>query len=119
MTDPWAAFLVARLDEREARARKLLDVARKARETNSEPWMLGRQSPGWHSWPDVEAMCEQALREVAAKRAMLDRHRPVVAAGARRQSCWHDGQYWPCADVMGLASVESDHPDYAALAAAA
>ncbi len=32
---------------------------------------LGREVPGWHSWPDVEALCGRTLAEITAKRAIL------------------------------------------------
>lgn len=64
----------------------------------------------------------RVLREVAAKRRVLERHKPVP--GEEHIICdidsfvGHDdteGRYgdpYPCADVRALASIYSDHPDY-------
>lgn len=64
----------------------------------------------------------RVLREAAAKRRVLERHKPVP--GEEHIICdidsfvGHDdteGRYgdpYPCADVRALASIYSDHPDY-------
>ncbi|MFE3992290.1 DUF6221 family protein [Streptomyces goshikiensis] len=64
---------------------------------------------------------ERVLREVAAKRRMLDRHTPRRrnVAGqdgrvAKITVCDWDNDDWPCADVLDLASVYADHPGYQA-----
>ncbi|WP_327385519.1 DUF6221 family protein [Streptomyces sp. NBC_01207] len=61
----------------------------------------------------------RVLREVAAKRRTLDRHTPrrTNVAGkdgrvAKVTICDWDHDEWPCADVLDLASVYADHPDY-------
>lgn len=66
-----SAFIAARYDEAETRARNLLDVARQARLAVKDPQLLGRVVPGWYAWPDVEAMCEGRLAGIALKRAIL------------------------------------------------
>lgn len=66
-----AAFITARVAEDEERARKLLEVARDAIGALKEPRLLGREIPGWHSWPDVEAAASQALRDAGVKRTVV------------------------------------------------
>jgi len=51
----------------------------------------------------------RALREVAAKRAILARHEPGVTYP---DECGLDSEPFPCADLMNLAAVYSGHPDY-------
>lgn len=64
----------------------------------------------------------RVLREVEAKRRILERHRPEyhlrIRDGAYAQDddphCPEhlDGRPWPCADVRDMAAVYADHPDY-------
>jgi Family of unknown function (DUF6221) len=110
-----AAFVTARLDEGEAQAAKLLEIAREAVEMLKDPRFLGREVPGWHWWPDVETMSSRALRDVAAKRAILSDY--LDCARAHR-----DGNGYPevmraardahLRDLMHVAAARSDHPDY-------
>jgi len=56
----------------------------------------------------------RTLREVEAKRAILGRHEP---AGKEPVSClWcSEDEFlyrWPCPDVLSIAAIYSDHPDY-------
>ena len=64
----------------------------------------------------------RALREVEAIRAILERHRriePDFTGAAACAWCSDDTdagarfhQPWPCPDVLSLAAVWSDHPDF-------
>jgi hypothetical protein len=124
VTASLAEFTEARLAGREARARSLLTAARIAREIVADPQMLGRLMPGWDSWPDVEAMCEQALREVTAMRAILAAHhvehvghidlgRPVWDEH-ECHSCGNLSGRPACGTVLALAAIWNGHPDYRA-----
>lgn len=53
----------------------------------------------------------RVLREVAAKRAIIDLHTPTATLGPGR-SCEYCGHLWPCAEALAVAAVYSDHPDY-------
>lgn len=99
------AFLRARLDEGEIEARMM-------RENSPEQQVRGQ--PLYERW----------LREVEAKRAILDRHAPHQTAfyGLACDWCSEDvddrpqlaKERWPCGDVRALAAVYSGHPDYRA-----
>ena len=55
----------------------------------------------------------RVLREVEAKRAILDHHVPVRHEGRKMcGSCLGVCTYWPCPTVRHLAAAWSDHPDY-------
>jgi hypothetical protein len=55
----------------------------------------------------------RVLREVEAKRAILDHHKPVRHGGRTMcYSCLSALSYWPCPTVRHLIAVWSDHPDY-------
>lgn len=61
----------------------------------------------------------RVLREVAAKRAILARHKPLHGRyGLCCAHCSRDidspglGVPWPCADVRDLVTAWSGHPDY-------
>ena len=124
-----ADFIEARLVDKEARARSLLKAARTAREIVADPKSLGKLMPGWDSWPEVEAMCEQALREVAAHRAILaehctwtDRYGPDPILAVSQQNCigcGFDSVEEPqsptledCPTLRALAAIWSDHADF-------
>lgn len=107
--DGLIAFTEARLGEEEAAARELLRTARDMRLELKEPALLGRRIPGWYSWPEVEAMCTEKLRDVEAKRALL--------AELKRQDRdpWSvDADYSAglCAAAKILAAALGDHPGY-------
>jgi hypothetical protein len=69
-------------------------------------------------------MPERILREVQAKRAILDVHSPgypvTYPEPSGQPTCavchaggWDwDPEKWACATVRALAAVYSDHPDY-------
>lgn len=63
----------------------------------------------------------RVLADVAAKRRILERHRPHSMGSCRVceaphwgvQVCDHCyGRAWPCPDVLDLAASFSSHPDY-------
>lgn len=70
-------FLRARLDDRHARASKLLRYAQENDVAVRDPRLLGRTIPGWHEWPEVEQMAREVLAEVDAKRRIITEHEPI------------------------------------------
>jgi hypothetical protein len=108
--DDLIAFLTARLSDAETRARDLLRTAQGVRLALQEPRLLGREIPGWHSWADVEAMCEGALSEVATWRAIIAQakagppaDRPGFRAGFNSALGFA---------LQAKARQYSDHPDW-------
>ena len=139
--DDLTAFIAARLDEDE-------DLAQDAARGNPGPWSLD------HAWilsaeGETVVMDEyrwggsafthiarydpaRALREVAAKRAIVAEHEPGFPAVARQEPpgpstvtdpdgiistfpyCLTCDQDAPCVTLEALAAVWSDHPDYRA-----
>src|SRR5690348_10511110 len=71
MADDIRTRLSEALDEAEKRARDLLVHAQRNSLAVKEPKLLGRTIPGWHDWPDVEAMCARELRAVERDRQLL------------------------------------------------
>jgi hypothetical protein len=110
--DDLIAFITARLDNAETKARDLLRTAQDVGLALQEPHLLGREIPGWHSWPDVETMCEGALRDVESARRILARHRDCVPWG--NGPCEHAGITGepPCPDLRDLLWRWSEHLDY-------
>lgn len=115
------AFAKARLDEDEAQAAKLLEISREAIEMLKDPRFLGREVPGWHSWPDVEAMSSRALREVAAKWRIVRDFETSVWACRNVTGAELDGRGYAsmCGGRDGLRAACAavtfawkDHPDY-------
>lgn len=111
------AFYGARLDETEANAKGLLAEAQRVQkqlEENSR-LLLGHMVPGWHDWPDVEAMAARVLRDIAAKRA-------IVARWVKSREDPRDIRLVAHAELEGNlallwavrqdAAIYSDHPDY-------
>jgi hypothetical protein len=127
-------FVKARLDEDEAAAKAVaplghvydmggarLDEAfshgrvRYASE-DGRSWLEPDRSAGRHFARHDPA---RVLREVEAKRAILERHSPIKDLLPKTSWCVQctddrNGYLWPCADVRVLAAVYSDHPDYRA-----
>jgi hypothetical protein len=112
MNSDLAAFLAARLNEDEGGANWYAE-----RMANTlEPVLTWRNVP-----LDV-----RMLREVAAKRAIIDVHSPGYpvtfpepsgqpTCGVCHAGTWDwDPEGWPCATVRAIAAVYSDHPDYRA-----
>ncbi|WRZ91670.1 DUF6221 family protein [Streptomyces sp. NBC_01007] len=60
----------------------------------------------------------RVLREVEAKRRVLNRHRLSPAEGDPerpwddRDDCQFDGDPWPCDDLLDLTLPYRDHPDF-------
>jgi len=60
----------------------------------------------------------RVLREVEAKRHVLNRHTLSPAEGDPerpwddRDDCQFDGDLWPCDDLLDLASPYQEHPDF-------
>lgn len=105
--DDLTAFIAARLDEDEAAAHAWLPFGNPDAAQREH---IARKDPG------------RVLREVAAKRAILARHKPheTMPAGLACNWCSDDvddrpqlmKMDWPCPDVRAIAAVWSDHPDY-------
>jgi hypothetical protein len=143
MADDLVAFLRARLDEDEGAARMAAapawflgstehDDKRSVRYTGPSTLHPGQE---WDYFiadhvdlADANHMARhdpaRVLREVAAKRAILARHRPwwddyVDGDGIERatrecRECRPPGtpDNWPCYTIKVLAAVFSDHPGY-------
>jgi len=113
--DDLTAFITARLAEAHARATALQREARHAIEALKEPRLLGREIPGWHSWPDVEAMCLGMLRDIEAKRSIVARHERRELSGSMPYCNYCSSGdtivAWPCDDIIDLVGVWSDHAD--------
>jgi len=117
VTGDLAAFLAARLDEDENRARAA-----------QAEWDSPSVRYEWEDLPDeVFAHARthdpaRVLREVAAKRAILELHH--IRRIGTWPVCTHcrpvDPEYtddltsepWPCRTLRALAAVYSDHPGY-------
>lgn len=67
-----AAFLLARFDEAGERVRELLRWSERAELELQDPRYLGKRIPGWHAWPDVSAELHAALRDIEAKRKIVE-----------------------------------------------
>jgi hypothetical protein len=78
--------LRARADEDEKAARDLLRIAQDVQLKLEEPRLLGREIPGWYSWPAVEAMAWRAIRDAVNLREVLDHYQSAVDAWAAVQS---------------------------------
>lgn len=94
MSDELTAFLARRLDEDEAVAGASADF---------DP----------ESCADIRGVhltTARVLREVGAKRKLIEHHAPGEANYTDR--CVMDDSRWPCFTVRTVAAVYSDHPDY-------
>ena len=126
-----AAFLNARLDEDEATAKRAAECAlvqRDGYEPGDWSWLpsYGQSQPEQIALIDHQSRHDPArvLREVAAKRALLELHYPGMApydapdglyicAGEEADGdTWQMATRWPCMTVRLLAAVYSGHPDY-------
>lgn len=111
MADP-AAFLAARLDEKEQRALGTPPDRAEAEARIVLPW-LNEVAP-------LVPRDEVALREVAAMRAILADHIPADHWCARPPDpdwvVYEAGQRvvrtYPCGTTRDLLAAYSDHPDY-------
>ena len=117
-----SAFVVARLDEDEALIRR-----------NSDGHGLDDGFPDYRTYVDGDTKAADAyiehfgparmLREVAAKREILEWHYPGFppeGAPEGLQICggeegdgdtWQMATPWPCPQIRALAAIWSDHPD--------
>ena len=115
-TAAMVAFLEAMLDDEEAAAQKLLRGAQDAQLQLEEPRLLGKHIPGWYRWPDVETMAARVLREIAAKRKILERYeRAAVTPPSVAVFTWghNDGYRQACLDaVRDLTAVYGGEPGY-------
>jgi hypothetical protein len=124
-------FLTARLDEDEAAANRgirfaegrerdcpdaeLVEMCERAsrRERNyDQPWWAATVMALRQQVQLAPHDPARVLREVAAKRAIMERHRPITRRPGWRSTCRFDNHRWPCADVLDQAAAYSDHPDY-------
>jgi hypothetical protein len=94
-------FLQARLDEDAAVAQAAAVL------WDDGNWTEVEADPYAHAQHHNPA---RALREVAAKWAILNVHRQL--AGPRGVRCIVEQERWPCATVWPIATVYRDHPDY-------
>lgn len=122
MSDPWVAFISARLAEDEAAANAVLFACRDSR----LPWPP-EQAPG-AGGPALTAFLarfseRRRIAEVAALRAVLAEHATVDGCCGRCSPDEEQPQpvgWWipaPCPTVRALGGIWDSHPDYAALAA--
>ena len=89
-------FYAARLDEREALARRVQAVL----------------DAGWNYFDEVPTELidpARVLREAGAGRAIVEIHRPGFDPGDAHDA---DLRSIPCDTIRHLAAVYSDHPDY-------
>jgi hypothetical protein len=112
-------FLNARLAEDEAAAQQA-----KATGGPMSPWWGAEQLKPLMVDADATHVehhsPERVLREVVAKRAVMERHCPSQSDGCvgcgvylGRDDQWHPNvQFEDCEELLGLAAVYSDHPDY-------
>ena len=110
MADGLTAFLSARLDEDEAAAAACIG-------DSGLEWYADRAAMGFE--PRAAAHIARhdparVLREVTAGREILRRH--GLASEDSMNCLWCSEDYrpyrWPCPDVLSVAAVWSDHPDY-------
>jgi hypothetical protein len=95
VTDP-AAFLRARLDEDER-------LATLARPEFFTPECLAVFASAGDAAHVIRHDPARVLREVAAKRAILELH---------AQGTDWDGEPWPCSTIRALIAIWRDHPDF-------
>jgi hypothetical protein len=85
-------------------------------------YSVGMHNRGWPSSADAEHIARhdpaRVLREVAAKRRVLERHQPVHAWDGKLCCDWCSVlsvsvyQEWPCPDVRDAAAPYEDRPGY-------
>lgn len=106
----------------------------RVRDVNARPVVEGVKSlyddegPAEPLYVDGEAVAAhiarhdpaRVLREVAAKRAIMERHCPSQAGGCAgcgvylgRDDQWHPNvQFEDCEELLGLAAIYADHSEY-------
>ena len=101
-------FLRARLDEDEVAAREAVIIRK--RDYAHQPWVNDPDYTfkAWDDYPSGVIMAgpERVLREVEAKRQLLDSAAEQVGSGGVTRSAWADYV------LESLAAVYADHPDY-------
>lgn len=108
--------LTEALDGAAGRARALLVQAQRVSLTLKEPRLLGREIPGWHEWPDVEAMCARELRSIERDRALIERHKPELS-GSGEPGLWCAGcdsnyeQVAECPELLAAAAFWLGTPE--------
>lgn len=111
-----AEFLLARIDEDEAQARRAF--ADRRRDLDRVAWIQGSQHEpsetflqAWedHPGPLVIVGIERVLAECAAKRRIVD-----LAVDAEKHTRIDLPKNYMRATLRALASVHADHPDYRA-----
>lgn len=117
-----AEFTAARLDEREAAARAVLDAFQSGQHVwtdvhpLAEKLMKGEDHLNWPAF----ALANRTLREVAAMRAIVAEHARGVGSGFWCIRCDPGGGQpftdsdaeYPCKTLRALAAVWSDHEQY-------
>jgi hypothetical protein len=103
-------FLLARIAEDEAAARRLLVTAQRTSLTLADPKWLGLPAPGWYAWPEVEAMCTRTIADGETKRRVI---------AELTEDPMGNHEWWWDRDVSGpllalMALPYADHPDYRA-----
>ena len=121
MTNDLIAFITARLDEDEAAAKAAQESAPSDGELAQQAGPCVDEAGYVHIARHDPA---RVLREVAAKRARLDRHHPIKDPAVIRLygtlCAWCSSlsvgarQRWPRPDVLDDLAVWNDHPDYIA-----
>lgn len=102
-------FLLARITEDEAVA---------GAGTTMRADAYARHTALWNGAGHLPVMTAKRLKaECAAKRAIMERHCSLDGDGQLCDWCiTHDLSDqplpWPCPDLLALASVYADHPDY-------
>lgn len=122
MTEPQTIteFIEERLAEDEAAAREAIEERRRVSQDGERPdyYLM--------AWPDTGRPAvlvggERVLREVEAKRAILNEHAPqfTVQVGAPvTLSCGACGNWdeypvsYPCSTLLALAAIWNDHPGW-------
>lgn len=103
-------FLRARLDEDEAAAREAIAIRK--RDYAHQPWVNDPDYTfkAWDDYPSGVIMAgpERVLREVEAKRRIVDDYRVPTLDDC--QTDWDTPP--PLWTLHALASVYADHPDY-------
>jgi hypothetical protein len=125
MSTDLVAFLTARYDEAEKNVRSEIGLSE----------FLGRELKDWGKYvydPVIGPYGGQnqrrdmatgiyiaeaadpirVLADIAAKRRVVDLHRPVGDRRYHPVRCAEDGRGYPCDTLTALASVYADHSDY-------
>jgi hypothetical protein len=109
-------FVLARIAEREKRARKCIQRAQENYRTVRNPRLLGREIPGWHEWPEIEADAIYTLADCEAKRFIVNEYKRL---GFAETYLFPEEDIAAIAIQTGLeialrafAALDAAHPDY-------